>query len=158
MFAATKCGVKVLSAKVWGCLARVFCNCDPNDHSLRYLRFGHSCPPIMKTFPYSVSFALQLLLACAVSLETFNWMHQITLDSDNRFHVKWLFNSSQEFIVFNLCVRTKGWIGFGISPHGGMTGSDLIIAWVDSYGRAHLQVRRQFTKDDDFVHFAHFSI
>lgn len=81
---------------------------------------------------------LQLLLVHFAS--THEWLHHVILDSENHYQVKWHFDLSLESITFNVCVRTKGWIGFGFSPNGGMTGSDLIITWVDAYGRAHLQV------------------
>lgn len=92
-----------------------------------------------------------LLLLCATLLPLVNaspaslpttheWLHQLVLDSYGNYHVKWHFDLSTESIVFSLCVRTQGWIGFGFSPNGGMTGSDLVIIWVDASGRAHLQV------------------
>ena len=63
------------------------------------------------------------------------------LDTENNFHLKWFFDKNDEMITFSGCVRTHGWFGLGISQSGGMTGSDLIITWVDSNsGRVHLQV------------------
>ena len=91
---------------------------------------------------YFVFVLVLLMFDTAFSVHSLDWIHHVTLDSNNQFHLKWLFDLSMETIVFNVCVRTKGWIGFGISPSGGMTGSDLIITWVDSYGRAHLQVKK----------------
>lgn len=85
-----------------------------------------------------IFFISKLFYATAES--NFMWFHHVTLDSDNRFHVQWSFDMPSETIIFNICVQTSGWFGFGFSPNGGMTGSDLAIAWVDSYGRAHLQV------------------
>lgn len=90
-----------------------------------------SSPVVMRLFICLVL----VQFACAVP-----WMHHVVLDADNNYHVQWSFNASQQRIQFNVCVRTKGWISFGISPNGGMTGSDLIVAWVDDQGKAHLQV------------------
>ena len=30
-----------------------------------------------------------------------------------------------------MSAKTLGWVGFGISPNGGMKGSDMVIGWVD---------------------------
>jgi len=34
-------------------------------------------------------------------------------------------------IQFAAEVETDGWLGFGISPNGGMIGSDIVLGWVD---------------------------
>nr|XP_027205381.1 DBH-like monooxygenase protein 1 homolog [Dermatophagoides pteronyssinus] len=77
----------------------------------------------------------------------YEWMHQIVLDSNNKYHLKWLFNMKQELIVFNVCIQTHGWFGLGISHNGHMTGSDIVIGWVDQSGRVHLQDR--FAEDEE---------
>ena len=33
-------------------------------------------------------------------------------------------------ITFEIHCRTRGYVGFGISPGGGMHGSDIVIGWV----------------------------
>ena len=33
-------------------------------------------------------------------------------------------------ITFEIHCRTRGYVGFGISPGGGMDGSDIVIGWV----------------------------
>ena len=38
-------------------------------------------------------------------------------------------------------VATQGYIGFGFSPNGGMAGADMILSWISSTGKIHLQVR-----------------
>ncbi|CAF1000533.1 unnamed protein product [Brachionus calyciflorus] len=42
-------------------------------------------------------------------------------------------------IQFELHCRATGWIGFGLSPNGGMAGSDIAIGWVDSNGQSYLK-------------------
>lgn len=88
-----------------------------------------------------------LPLALLHALTPFEWLHHVTLDSENHYTVRWLFSLPQQSITFDVCVRTRGWIGFGFSPNGGMTGSDLVIAWVDDHGRAHLQDR--YAEDEE---------
>nr|XP_046908595.1 DBH-like monooxygenase protein 1 homolog isoform X1 [Dermatophagoides farinae] len=77
----------------------------------------------------------------------YDWMHRIVLDSNNKYHLKWLFNMKQELIVFNVCVETHGWFGLGISHSGHMIGSDIVIGWIDQRGHVHLQDR--FAEDAD---------
>lgn len=43
-------------------------------------------------------------------------------------------------MVFEVQVKTKGWVGFGLSPNGGMKGSDVVIGWVKD-GKAYLEDR-----------------
>ncbi|XP_069098968.1 putative DBH-like monooxygenase protein 2 isoform X2 [Pleurodeles waltl] len=53
-----------------------------------------------------------------------------TLDTEGRVLLLWDFNKTTEEITFALHVRTTGWIGFGLSPSGGMTGADIVIGGV----------------------------
>ncbi|KAM9840262.1 DBH-like monooxygenase protein 2 homolog [Aulostomus maculatus] len=49
------------------------------------------------------------------------------LDSNHLVCLKWGFNDVEGTIKFRLVVNTTGWVGFGLSPNGGMAGSDIII-------------------------------
>lgn len=88
---------------------------------------------------------LYLLLALRVCSTSYaEWMHHITLDHHSKYHLRWSFDDSKKQITFMVEVETRGWIGFGISPNGAMTGSDLIIAWIDSNAVAHFHVHYIF--------------
>lgn len=50
-------------------------------------------------------------------------------------------NFTQTDILIEVHAKTSGWLGFGISPNGGMDGSDAIVAWIDSNGRANFTDR-----------------
>ena len=39
-----------------------------------------------------------------------------------------------ENITFAVRVKTTGWIGFGLSVNGFMTGADVIMGWLDNSG------------------------
>lgn len=54
-------------------------------------------------------------------------LHEV-LDHDGKFHVFWKFNATH--ITFELHVKTRGYVGFGISPNGKMYPSDVVIGWV----------------------------
>ncbi|CAL1540453.1 unnamed protein product [Lymnaea stagnalis] len=58
--------------------------------------------------------------------------YQEVLNED--YTLYWNFNSTH--IIFKSVVKTKGFVGFGISPDGGMVYSDIAIGWVND-GRAY---------------------
>ncbi len=43
-------------------------------------------------------------------------------------------NFTSEDITFKLVMKTTGWVGFGLSPNGGMKNSDIIQAWKNTDG------------------------
>jgi len=51
----------------------------------------------------------------------------------------WNYNKTD--ITFELQVKTTGWAGFGISPNGDMTNSDVILFWVNSNGTSNFTQR-----------------
>ena len=55
------------------------------------------------------------------------------------YQLQWTFDVVQQTITFNVLVKTTGWVGFGLSPDGGMVGSDVVTGWVNDTG-AYLQV------------------
>ncbi|XP_073788581.1 DBH-like monooxygenase protein 2 homolog isoform X1 [Danio rerio] len=56
------------------------------------------------------------------------------LDLEHNVQLKWGFDKIQGTILFQLSVNTSGWISFGLSPNGGMTGADIVIGGVDNKG------------------------
>lgn len=52
--------------------------------------------------------------------------------SGQNYKVDWNYTSTD--IVFRITAKTIGWVGFGLSPNGGMKNSDMILAWTDSNG------------------------
>ncbi|CAH1233409.1 MOXD1 [Branchiostoma lanceolatum] len=67
-----------------------------------------------------------------------DFTHQEVLDEEGKFHLFWKFDD--EKIEFEAQVQTTGWVGLGLSPNGGMPGSDIAIGWVKD-GTAHLTDR-----------------
>lgn len=49
------------------------------------------------------------------------------LDKDHLVCLQWGFDNLLGNITFKLIVNTTGWVGFGLSPDGGMKGSDIIM-------------------------------
>ena len=56
------------------------------------------------------------------------------------YQLQWTFDDVRKTITFNVVVHTTGWVGFGLSPNGGMVGSDVVIGWVSSDGRTYFHV------------------
>ncbi|XP_078510084.1 DBH-like monooxygenase protein 2 [Lissotriton helveticus] len=76
-----------------------------------------------------------LLLLCLVPLvlgQLPALRFSLTLDPEGRVLLRWDFNKTTEEITFELQVATTGWIGFGLSPSGGMTGADIVIGGVST--------------------------
>lgn len=51
----------------------------------------------------------------------------VYLDPDNLVSLNWGFDSLQRIITFKLAINTTGWVSIGLSPNGGMKGSDIVI-------------------------------
>eukprot|EP00731_Ephydatia_muelleri_P011381 Em0006g275a len=60
------------------------------------------------------------------------------------YQLQWTFDDVRKTITFNVVVHTTGWVGFGLSPDGGMVGSDVVIGWVSSDGRTYFHDRYAF--------------
>ncbi|CAL8109979.1 unnamed protein product [Orchesella dallaii] len=50
------------------------------------------------------------------------------LDLEQNYLLKWNVSLTEKRIYFEVTARTTGYIGFGISPNGGMAGADIFIA------------------------------
>lgn len=55
----------------------------------------------------------------------------------------WSFDVEQETISFAINVSTDGWVGFGLSPNGGMAHSDVVIGWIKD-GNAYLEASLRY--------------
>ncbi|KAL7633131.1 UNVERIFIED_CONTAM: hypothetical protein RMT77_016501 [Armadillidium vulgare] len=72
-------------------------------------------------------------LDAAVSrLPEVDMVHRAELDQLGSYVLLW--NPREEDIVFEVQVRTKGYVGLGFSRTGRMHGSDIVIGWVDRDG------------------------
>ncbi|XP_043075757.1 DBH-like monooxygenase protein 2 homolog [Puntigrus tetrazona] len=56
------------------------------------------------------------------------------LDLEHKVRLKWGFDEIRDTILFELTFNTVGWVGFGFSPKGGMTGADVVIGGVGPKG------------------------
>lgn len=56
------------------------------------------------------------------------------------FTLYWNFSTVEQTVTFAVRAQTNGWVGFGISPNGGMINSDVVIGWVNGDGKPFLHV------------------
>jgi hypothetical protein len=63
-----------------------------------------------------------------------------TLDDDGKYILAWEVDG--DTITFEVEVETTGYVGFGISPFGSMTGADIFIAGVGEDGKPYSTVRK----------------
>ena len=67
----------------------------------------------------------------AQNLSTYSFMTTLRFSgADPIYELYWDFDNVAETISFAARVKTLGWVGFGLSPNGGMIGSDVVIGWV----------------------------
>ncbi len=48
--------------------------------------------------------------------------------------------NGSDLITFEVQVATKGWIGLGFAPSGGMANADIVIVWIDAKGQPQISV------------------
>ena len=61
----------------------------------------------------------------------------LELDNDGKYFLFWNFNDTH--VTFEVHVRTRGYVGFGISDNGNMFPADVIVGWVKD-GVTHFAV------------------
>ncbi|XP_035207206.1 DBH-like monooxygenase protein 1 homolog, partial [Stegodyphus dumicola] len=67
-------------------------------------------------------------------------VHTTVLDPDGKYHISWELLREEQEIVFHLEVQTHGYVGLGLSPNGGMNGSDIVTGWIKD-GKIYFQDR-----------------
>lgn len=97
----------------------------------------------MKCF-LAVFLALFSLGCCQSNLNAYPFSAVLRTDGNGNplYTVHWNFSAVEETITFGVNVSTNGWVGFGISPNGGMTNSDVVIGWVNDNGEVFFHVRK----------------
>lgn len=70
-------------------------------------------------------------------IPTDRYPYNTTLDHHEDYFLFWEFNDTT--ITFEVHVRTYGYVGFGLSLHGGMYPADVFVGWIDN-GRPYFAV------------------
>ncbi|CAF1311025.1 unnamed protein product [Adineta ricciae] len=76
--------------------------------------------------------------------------HTIELEK-NCVQLWWTVNEEEHQILFELHVKTTGWIALGISPAGGMKDADIAVSWVTSSGKSFIEDRFVFGKTKPMI-------
>ncbi|KAI8484201.1 hypothetical protein Bbelb_379860 [Branchiostoma belcheri] len=92
----------------------------------------------METASRVIAIAATFVLFAHIVGASADFTHHASLDEDGKFLLFWKFD--EEKIELEARVQTTGWVGLGLSPNGGMPGSDIAIGWVKD-GTAHLTDR-----------------
>ncbi|XP_077997834.1 DBH-like monooxygenase protein 1 [Glandiceps talaboti] len=71
---------------------------------------------------------VSMLTVNGASIPTDDYSHNAYLDEFEKFQLYWKFDDKT--ITFEVHAETLGYVGFGISPNGGMTNADIVIGWV----------------------------
>ena len=71
---------------------------------------------------------------------TENYTHDSILDKDQNYVLFWKFNTTH--VTFEVHVKTRGYVGFGISSDGQMSPADVVVGWVAENGTTHFGVSR----------------
>lgn len=65
------------------------------------------------------------------------YSHRETLDPQGKYQLEWTVDWIQKRVTFNVTVNTQGYIGFGLSDNGKMTGADIVIGGISPEGQAY---------------------
>lgn len=65
------------------------------------------------------------------------WTRELVLDEKFTFRFN---NENSEKLILEISAPTRGYVAIGFSPNGGMKGSDIVMAWIDEGGKAHIKV------------------
>lgn len=76
---------------------------------------------------------------CTPPQPTEKYANNKVLIEPDVYYLYWNYNKTD--VVFEIQVKTTGWAGFGLSPNGGMEGSDVIVTWVDKSGKVNFTDR-----------------
>lgn len=76
------------------------------------------------------------LLLSVTGVLSVEWKHSAVLD--NNFLVLW--TPGERDVMFEIQVKTLGYVGLGFTRDDGTVGADMVIGWVDNNGQLHLQV------------------
>jgi hypothetical protein len=66
------------------------------------------------------------------------------LERDGKFIVEWEVDFEKDLATFDVTAETTGYVGFGLSPGGGMGGSDIVVGGIYPNGSTYFAVRIHF--------------
>nr|XP_006626174.2 PREDICTED: DBH-like monooxygenase protein 2 homolog [Lepisosteus oculatus] len=93
-----------------------------------------------------IALSLLLLFLCSTlgnlePLEDTSLQFSEHLDAKQEVTVRWGFNEPGSPVTFEVTFPTLGWVGFGFSPSGGMSGADIVIGGIHPNGSTYFTDR-----------------
>jgi hypothetical protein len=85
------------------------------------------------------------------STPTDTYLNYLDLADFGAFRAYW--NYTDTDFIAEVHARTYGWVGFGFSPNGDMTGSNVMVAWQNTDGTANF-TERFLTQDSYYSRYA----
>lgn len=68
------------------------------------------------------------------------YQHREVLDPQGKYLLEWRPDFGQRRVYFNVTVQTLGYVGFGLSRNGKMSGADIVIGGVEKDGKSYFSV------------------
>lgn len=93
-------------------------------------------------------------ISCTDIDDDTNFVNKVVLRKPDKYVLYW--NYTDTDVIFKCVVKTTGWVGFGLSPNGGMYNSDLILAWFDAdstekFIDAHVESNQHLPIEDKVI-------
>lgn len=67
-----------------------------------------------------------------------------TLDKSGKYQLEWLVDWNLKRVTFKVAAETTGYVGFGLSVNGKMSGADIVIGGVSSNGNPYFMVLNNY--------------
>lgn len=82
------------------------------------------------------------VLRCSLGymLDSNPYRRKEILDGHGKYQLEWIVDWSVKTIDFCVTVKTVGYVGFGLSSNGKMTGADLVMGGVAPDGTSYFTV------------------
>lgn len=89
----------------------------------------------------SIGLVISLMFSFVYSAPTptEKYSNQMILKDPDLFILYWNYNEND--ITLETHAKTNGWSAIGLSPTGGMHGSDVVVSWINSNGSYHFTDR-----------------
>ncbi|CAL8141891.1 unnamed protein product [Orchesella dallaii] len=111
-------------------------------HSCLVLRLRRNAESVISKRILTDSVIIALMLRSESFLVDSNpYRHIETLDDEGKYILEWMVDWDNKRVIFNVSVATTGYIGFGLSRRGKMTGADIVIGGVSPEGKPYLTDR-----------------
>ena len=83
--------------------------------------------------------SISLGLMSAAPSPTQEYPNKQVLVEPDIYYLYWVYTDAD--ILFEVHVKTTGWVAFGLSPNGDMFNTDIVMTWVTSTGSVHFTDR-----------------